>query len=79
MTEIKTEQSNHSIVQQALNASTENLLYASLVHLIIEKIKLVQHALMVSQAIMKGQSLAKPVWRVKYVEMDSKLVVKEDM
>ena len=70
LTKIKPKPSHRSIVQQVLNASMENLLFVSLEHLMMPKIKPVPHVLMVIQAILKDHSLVKLVWKVKYVEMD---------
>ena len=70
LTKIKPEPSHRSIVQPVLNASMENLLFVSLEHLMMPKIKPVPHVLMVIQAILKDHSLVKLVWKVKYVEMD---------
>ena len=77
MTHLKSEPLHRSIVQQVLNVSMENLLFASLDRSIMIQINLALHALMVIQAILKDHSLVKLVWKVKYVDMVLKVAVKE--
>ena len=77
MTHLKSEPLNRSIVQQVLNVSMENLLFASLDRSIMKPINLAIHALMVIQAILEDHSLVKLVWKVKYVDMVLKVAVKE--
>ena len=69
MTHLKSESLNRSIVQQVLNVSMENRLFASLDRPIMKQINHALHALMIIQAILKDHSLVKLVWKVKYVEM----------